>query len=340
MSCATCICRQLSMPTCKRIRLLTFQSSGNDSLSARNEAMKQTLLITFAILCFLPSTIVAQELDLLMEKIENTIKANEPEWRLLSKSFEGNSCIVRWAQSSSSNLPDPLKDEYLALIRVHHSEKKAADELQDAFLRTSSGYRGEQVSGIGQEAYLFREDKPESHVWMRFRQHNVSIELRAPSEFSAKRLAKLITDSILLKTGPPVLLDFSGILESKIKSSEVTWKLFSKHFEADGGVLAISRQTTLPEKEEYVAVIRAMLSNGAAAGEMAEQIPTASASVLAKIQEVGQLAYLLQSNRSGYISILFRQSYFVVTLTAPSEAKGRRFAKYIIDSIAALKRKK
>ena len=31
MYCATCIYRQLSMPTCKIIRLLTFQSSGNDS---------------------------------------------------------------------------------------------------------------------------------------------------------------------------------------------------------------------------------------------------------------------------------------------------------------------
>src|SRR5262245_41568923 len=31
MYCATCICRQLSMQTCKKIRLLTFRYSGNDS---------------------------------------------------------------------------------------------------------------------------------------------------------------------------------------------------------------------------------------------------------------------------------------------------------------------
>jgi hypothetical protein len=157
--------------------------------------MKQKITIVLTILCFLPSTIVAQETELLMERIEKTIKANEPKWKLLSKGFERNSCLARWGQPSSSNLPDPIKDEYLAVIRVHPSEKKAADELQDAFLRTSSGDRGKQAPGIGQEAYLFKHG-PERPVWLRFRQHNVSIELRAPSESSARRLAKLITDSI------------------------------------------------------------------------------------------------------------------------------------------------
>lgn len=133
---------------------------------------------------------------------------------------------------------------------------------------------------------------------------------------------------------------FSDILESKIKSSEETWKLFSKHVEADGDSLVIGWQTTLPEKEQYVAVIRATASNAEAMKKTAQLIFAASAGVGVKVQGIGQEAYLAKSNRSGHISMLFRQSNFVVTLMTPSEAAGRKLAKYIIDSIAALKRKK
>jgi len=136
------------------------------------------------------------------------------------------------------------------------------------------------------------------------------------------------------------LQDFSDILESKIKSRELTWKLMSKRFEQEGGVLIIIWQTTLPEKEDYVAVIRATPSNAEAMKKIAQQIFAASAGVGVKIQGVGQEAYLAQLSRGTRIQMLFRQSNFVVTLMAPSEAKGRRLAKYIIDSIAALKRKK
>ena len=136
------------------------------------------------------------------------------------------------------------------------------------------------------------------------------------------------------------LQDFSDILESKIKSSEANWKLFSKHVEADGDALIISWQTDLPEKEQYVAVIRATASNEAAVKEIAQLIFGASAGVGVKIQGVGQEAYLARSNRSGHISMLFRQRNFVVTVMAPSEPKGRRLAKYIIDSIATFQRRK
>src|SRR5262249_10309720 len=148
--------------------------------SKKEERMKQKLVIILTTLCFLPLTIVAQELDRLVDKIDNTIKSNEREWKLLSKTFEGNSCIVKWAQPSGSNPPNPLKDEYLALVRAHPSEKEAAAELQGTFIRTSSGDRGEKVSGIGQEAYIFRNN-PERSVWLRFRHHNIFVELRAPS---------------------------------------------------------------------------------------------------------------------------------------------------------------
>jgi hypothetical protein len=117
--------------------------------------MKQKITIVLTILCFLPSTIVAQETEMLMERIEKTIKANEPKWKLLSKGFERNSCLARWGQPSSSNLPDPIKDEYLAVIRVHPSEKKAADELQDAFLMTSISMAQRGLSGYVSDSTMF-----------------------------------------------------------------------------------------------------------------------------------------------------------------------------------------
>jgi len=136
------------------------------------------------------------------------------------------------------------------------------------------------------------------------------------------------------------LQDFSDILENKIKSSEATWKLVSKHFEQEGNVLIIIWQNTPQEKEEYFAVIRATPSNAAAVKEIAQLIFGASAGVGAKIQGIGQEAYLAQLSRGARIQILFRQSNFVVTLMAPSEPKGRGLAKYIIDSIATFQRRK
>ncbi len=302
--------------------------------------MRRKLAIILTLLCFLPLTVAAQELDLLMDRVENTIKASEPEWKLLGKVFERNVCIARWAQPSDSNPPNPYKDEYIVFIRVHPSEKKATDELQDSFLRNSSGDRGEKVSGVGQEAYLLK-DGPERPVTLRFRQRNISVDLRAPSETNAMRLAELITNSIPSETSSPVLQDFSNVLESEIKSNEAAWKLSSKRFEKDGGELTISWRTIQPEMEQYVAVIRAIPSNAAAAGEIAEQRSDAAfAGVGVKIQGIGQEAYLSQPDRNGHISMLFRQGNFVVTLIAPSEAEGRRLARYIVDSIATIKLKK
>jgi hypothetical protein len=136
------------------------------------------------------------------------------------------------------------------------------------------------------------------------------------------------------------LQTLSKTLESKIKSAEAEWKLSSKHFEQEDSVLVISWQTTLPEKEGYTTIIRLKTSSAEAAKYIDQSHALASVGIGAKIQGVGREAYLSQSKRSTSISMIFRERNFVIDLIAPSEAKGRRFAKYIIDSIAAFKRKK
>jgi hypothetical protein len=129
-------------------------------------------------------------------------------------------------------------------------------------------------------------------------------------------------------------------LESKIKSNEATWKLVYKNVETDGDALIISWQTLPPEKEGYTAVIRYTPSNEAAVKKIAQLISVASAGVGVKIQGLGQKAYLAELSHGTRIQMLFRQNNFVVTLIAPTETKGRRLAKYIIDSMATLKNRR
>jgi hypothetical protein len=111
--------------------------------------------------------------------------------------------------------------------------------------------------------------------------------------------------------------------------------LLSKHFEEEENVLIVSWQITTASQE-----LRSLMVVALAVRKIAHHISLASAGVGVKIREIGQEAYLSQLNRSGEISMLFRQSNFVVTITAPSEAKGRRLAKYIIDSVATFHRRK
>jgi hypothetical protein len=59
-----------------------------------------------------------------------------------------------------------------------------------------------------------------------------------------------------------------------------------------------------------------------------------------EIQGVGQEARLYEIKRGAQISIEFREANFIVNLMAPSEPKGRRLAKYILDSIVTLQHKK
>src|SRR5262249_44692089 len=90
------------------------------------------------------------------------------------------------------------------------------------------------------------------------------------------------------------------------------------------------------EKDEYFVIIRITPSNAAAAAALAKDLSAASPSRGLEIQGVGQEAYLQELNRGARISMVFREENFVVKFLAPSETKGRRLAKYIIDSIAAL----
>jgi len=139
------------------------------------------------------------------------------------------------------------------------------------------------------------------------------------------------------KTGDLQVL--SDILEERIKSRRPEWELFNKHVDNDS--MLIVWQNALPEeKETYYAVIIITHSVAAAAKNLAEAPPSQSGNRGVEIQGVGQEARLQEHKRGARISIEFREANFIVRLVAPSEPKGRRFARYIIDSIATLQRRK
>jgi hypothetical protein len=130
----------------------------------------------------------------------------------------------------------------------------------------------------------------------------------------------------------------SDILEERIKSRRPEWELLNKH--VDDHSMLIVWQNALPEKKEtYYAIIIITPSIAAAAKTLAEAPPLSGGGKV-EIQGVGQDARMVELTRGVRISIEFREANFIVNLVAPSELKGRRFARYIIDSIATLQQRK
>jgi hypothetical protein len=139
------------------------------------------------------------------------------------------------------------------------------------------------------------------------------------------------------KTGDLQVL--ADILEERIKSRRPEWELVNNR--ADDHSMLIVLENALPKgKETYYAVIIITPSIAAAAKDLAEAPPSASGGRGVEIQGVGQEARLKEHKRGSRISIEFREANFIVRLVAPSEPKGRRFARYITDSIATLQQRK
>jgi hypothetical protein len=131
----------------------------------------------------------------------------------------------------------------------------------------------------------------------------------------------------------------SSLLEERIKSRRPEWALLNKHVDDDAGVF--QWQDAPPEKEIYVVIIKNKPSIAVAAKDFAEiPLRVSSGDRGVEIQGIGRGARLWEIKRGSQISIEFWQENFVVSLLAPSEPKGKRLAKYVVDSIDALQRRK
>jgi hypothetical protein len=131
------------------------------------------------------------------------------------------------------------------------------------------------------------------------------------------------------------MLVLTDISDERIKSRRPDWELLNKHVDDDAVV--IQWQIASPEKETYLAVIKNEPSAAAAAKIFSHPQPGYIGEV---IPGVGQEARLKELKPGAQISIEFWEANFIVRLVAPSDPKGRRFARYIIDSIATLQRRK
>jgi hypothetical protein len=130
----------------------------------------------------------------------------------------------------------------------------------------------------------------------------------------------------------------SDILEERIRSRRPEWELLNKHVDDDSAVL--QWQNALPEKETYLAIIKITPSDMAAAKVFANPLPTQAGNIGTEILGIGQEARLRENKPGAEVFIEFRERHFIVRLQAPSEPKGKRLAKYIVDSIAALRQRK
>ena len=148
----------------------------------------------------------------------------------------------------------------------------------------------------------------------------------------------IIVCSAMALADPGEMQVLSDILEERIKSRRPEWELLNKHVDDDAVV--IQWQSASPEKETYLAVIKNEPSAAAAAKIFSQEPPSQAGNIGLEIQGVGQEARLYEIKRGAQISIEFREANFIVRLMAPSEPKGRRLAKYILDSIATLQHKK
>ena len=144
--------------------------------------------------------------------------------------------------------------------------------------------------------------------------------------------------SAMALAGPGDMQVLSDILEERIKSRRPEWELLNKHVDDDAAV--IQWQNASPEKETYLVVIKNTPSTAAAAKIFSQQFPNQAGNNGVEIQGVGQEARFYEIKPGARIYIEFREANFIVDLMAPSEPKGRRLAKYILDSIAALQHKK
>jgi len=129
----------------------------------------------------------------------------------------------------------------------------------------------------------------------------------------------------------------SDILDERIKSRRSDWELLSKQI-TDAAIL--QWRSASPEREMYFVLIQNTPSTDAAAKIFSQRFPSQAGNIGIEIEGVGQEALLYEIKRGAKISIEFREANFIVRLLAPSEPKGRRLAKYVIDSIVTLQHRK
>lgn len=149
--------------------------------------MKTSLLLSLLYLACVSIIAMAQDFSSLLNKIENSVKSQEPDWKLIEKDLREKEVIYQWKWDSG-------KHGARVLIFYEASEKEAAEKMASSISRISVGPDA-KLNDLGDEAYLWKGQHSGFSI-IRFRKSNVYIDVGAPSVNLVEKLARQIADLI------------------------------------------------------------------------------------------------------------------------------------------------
>ncbi len=131
----------------------------------------------------------------------------------------------------------------------------------------------------------------------------------------------------------------SESLDKTVRVAEPNWRLSYKRIEDKTCIMAwqsLILPNNSPKKEEFWAVVKVVASAEDAAKELTKGVSAASIGYSAKLQGIGEEAYLWRGSPGAPVSMQFRRLNLIVKLSAPSENQARLLAKHIISAIASV----
>lgn len=152
--------------------------------------MKNLLMSLFLVsfLVCIASTVVSQDMPSLRKNAEDTVKAKNPAWRLLTKQERGKEITYQWGNN---------KADVTLTIFYGTSQQEAMDRMKRAVDSLSVG-PAKQLADIGDEAYLWKTEG-NGFAGIRFRKANVYIDLSGSSVALVEDLARKLANHVQTK---------------------------------------------------------------------------------------------------------------------------------------------
>lgn len=124
----------------------------------------------------------------LRKNAEDTVKAKNPAWRLITKQERGKEITYQWGNN---------KADVTLTIFYGTSQQEAIDRMKRAVDSLSVG-PGKQLADIGDEACLWKTEG-NGFAGIRFRKANVYIDLSGSSVALVEDLAKKLANHVQSK---------------------------------------------------------------------------------------------------------------------------------------------
>jgi hypothetical protein len=150
--------------------------------------MKNLLMGLFlvSVLVCIASTVVSQDMPSLRKNAEDTVKAKNPAWRLITKQERGKEITYQWGNN---------KADVTLTIFYGTSQQEAIDRMKRGVDSLSVG-PGKELA-IGDEAYLWKTGN--GFAGIRFRKANVYIDLSGSSVALVEDLARKLANHVQTK---------------------------------------------------------------------------------------------------------------------------------------------